>query len=167
MGGLLIVLAAAIAFLPLTDCDAAGADDLRHARSPAAAIGFLDDYIKLRHQRSLGLRGRWKMLLLLGITVAVGLRRAPPAARPQRLRPGRRLVDPARAGLVRALFLIIAGAANGVNLTDGLDGLAAGTSIIALVDVHRDGGDDLHPLEHARRTAASRTGSTSRSSARR
>ena len=30
------------------------------------------------------------------------------------------------------LFFIIAGAANGVNLTDGLDGLAAGTSIIAL-----------------------------------
>src|SRR5262249_55084910 len=30
------------------------------------------------------------------------------------------------------LFLIIAGAANGVNLTDGLDGLAAGTTIIAL-----------------------------------
>jgi phospho-N-acetylmuramoyl-pentapeptide-transferase len=30
------------------------------------------------------------------------------------------------------LFLIIAGAANGVNLTDGVDGLAAGTSIIAL-----------------------------------
>ena len=30
------------------------------------------------------------------------------------------------------LFLVIAGAANGVNLTDGLDGLAAGTGIIAL-----------------------------------
>ena len=31
------------------------------------------------------------------------------------------------------LFLVIAGAANGVNLTDGLDGLAAGTGIIALI----------------------------------
>ena len=30
------------------------------------------------------------------------------------------------------VFFIIAGAANAVNLTDGLDGLAAGTSIIAL-----------------------------------
>ena len=38
-----------------------------------------------------------------------------------------------------SLFLIIAGAANGVNLTDGLDGLAAGTGIIALLHVHRDG----------------------------
>ena len=36
MGGLLILLAAAIAFLPLSDVHAAGADDLRHARSPAA-----------------------------------------------------------------------------------------------------------------------------------
>ena len=31
------------------------------------------------------------------------------------------------------LFLVIAGAANGANLTDGLDGLAAGTGIIALL----------------------------------
>ena len=65
------------------------------------------------------------------------------------------------------LFLIIAGAANGVNLTDGIDGLAAGTSIIALCDVHRDGGDDLHPLEHRDARRASRTASTSPSSARR
>ena len=45
------------------------------------AIGFLDDLIKLRHQRSLGLRGRWKMLLLLAIAVAVGF-----AAHHQKLR---------------------------------------------------------------------------------
>ena len=65
------------------------------------------------------------------------------------------------------LFLIIAGAANGVNLTDGLDGLAAGHVDHRARDVHRDGGDDLHPLGDAARTAGSRTGSTPRSSARR
>ena len=72
------------------------------------------------------------MLLLLAITVAVGL-----AADHQELRhdvfvP---IVDqwvPLGWGWYVLLFLIIAGAANGVNLTDGLDGLAAGTSIIAL-----------------------------------
>ena len=37
------------------------------------AIGFLDDFIKLTHRRSLGLSGRWKMLLLLGIAVIVAL----------------------------------------------------------------------------------------------
>ena len=62
------------------------------------------------------------------------------------------------------LFLIIAGAVNGVNLTDGLDGLAAGTAIIALstftamaVTIYIRSGA----------AAASRTGSTPRSSARR
>ena len=35
------------------------------------AIGFLDDFIKLTHQRSLGLYGRWKMLLLAVVTAVV------------------------------------------------------------------------------------------------
>src|SRR5207247_9469077 len=81
---------------------------------------------------ALGLGGRWKMLLLLAITVAVGF-----AAHHQQLRHAVfvPIVDtwlplgPLWYGL---LFLIIAGAVNGVNLTDGLDGLAAGTGIIAL-----------------------------------
>ena len=47
------------------------------------------------------------------------------------------------------LFLIIAGAVNGVNLTDGVDGLAAGTVDHRSLDAHRDGGDDLHPLGDA------------------
>jgi phospho-N-acetylmuramoyl-pentapeptide-transferase len=130
-GGLLIVLAATIAFLPLTDWTLP-ALTIFGAAIACGAIGFLDDYIKLHHRRSLGLRGRWKMILLLGITVAVGF-----AAHHQRLRHGVFIpvidswlpLGPLWYGL---LFLIIAGAVNGVNLTDGLDGLAAGTSIIAL-----------------------------------
>jgi len=95
------------------------------------AIGFLDDYIKLTHKRSLGLNGRWKLLLLGAITVGVGI-----AAQHQNLPtevyiPGIGALQLGYAwyGL---LFLVIAGAANGVNLTDGVDGLAAGTVIIAL-----------------------------------
>ena len=42
------------------------------------------------------------------------------------------LASTSRYGWYVLLFLIVAGAANGVNLTDGLDGLAAGTGIIAL-----------------------------------
>jgi phospho-N-acetylmuramoyl-pentapeptide-transferase len=95
-------------------------------------VGFLDDYIKVHHRRSLGLRGRWKMLLLLGITVAVAL-----AAHHQKLShhvfvP---VVDwsvPLGPFWYVLLFLIIAGCVNGVNLTDGIDGLATGTGIIAL-----------------------------------
>jgi phospho-N-acetylmuramoyl-pentapeptide-transferase len=131
MGGLLILIAATIGFLPLSDYTLPALTIFGTALA-CGAVGFLDDYIKLRHKRSLGLQGRWKMLLLVLITFAVGL-----AAHHQQLRhdvfvP---LVDtwiPLGPLWYLLLFLIIAGAVNGVNLTDGLDGLAAGTGIIAL-----------------------------------
>src|SRR2546423_7924698 len=96
------------------------------------AIGFLDDFIKVTHRRSLGLNGRWKLALLALITVGVAY-----AARHQHLPTWVRIpvVDwklELSWGWYVLLFLMIAGAANGVNLTDGLDGLAAGTGIIAL-----------------------------------
>src|SRR5437868_14609690 len=80
MGGLLIVIAAAFAFLPVSDYTLPALTIFGTAVA-CGAIGFLDDFIKVRHRRSLGLSGRWKMLLLLAITVAVGL-----AAHHQQLR---------------------------------------------------------------------------------
>jgi phospho-N-acetylmuramoyl-pentapeptide-transferase len=131
MGGLLIMLAAAIAFLPLSDYTLPALTVFGTAVA-CGAVGFLDDFIKLRHKRSLGLRGRWKMLMLLGITAAVGV-----AAHHQHLShhvyvPVAGFSIPLGPAWYGLLFLIIAGAVNGVNLTDGVDGLAAGTSIIAL-----------------------------------
>ena len=131
MGGLLIVAAATIAFLPLSDFTLPALTILGTTLA-CGAIGFLDDYIKVHHRRSLGLRARWKMLMLLGVTVAVGF-----AAHHQQLRhdvfiP---IVDywlPLGPFWYVLVFLMIAGATNGVNLTDGVDGLAAGASIIAL-----------------------------------
>src|SRR5215213_707894 len=70
MGGLLIVFAAAIAFLATT-AHTLPALTIFGTVLACGAIGFIDDFTKLRHQRSLGLSGRWKMLLLLGIAVAV------------------------------------------------------------------------------------------------
>ena len=130
MGGLLMLLAATIAFLALNTYTVPALTVL-FATLGCAAVGFLDDFIKLTHRRSLGLNGRWKLILLALITVGVGF-----AARHQHLPtnvyvPGIGHIELSYAwyGL---LFLVIAGAANGVNLTDGLDGLAAGTGIIAL-----------------------------------
>ena len=131
MGGLLIIAAATLAFLPLSDYTLP-ALTIFGTTLACGAIGFIDDYIKLRHRRSLGLRGRWKILMLVGITAAVGL-----AAQHQQLRhdvfvP---IIDkwlPLGPFWYVLLFLIIAGAVNGVNLADGVDGLAAGTGIIAL-----------------------------------
>src|SRR5207302_6336687 len=127
----LIVISARTASLPLT-LYPLPAITVLFLTGACAAIGFIDDFIKLTHRRSLGLPGRWKMLLLLATTVVVGL-----AAHHQHLRhhvfiP---IVDywlPLSYGWYVLLFFIIAGAANGVNLTDGLDGLAAGTGVIAL-----------------------------------
>ena len=130
MGGLLILAAATIAYLALASYTVPALTVL-FVTLACGAIGFADDFIKLTHRRSLGLNGRWKLLLLGLITVGVGI-----AARHQHLPtnvyvPGLGHLELSWAwyGL---LFLVIAGAANGVNLTDGLDGLAAGTGIIAL-----------------------------------
>jgi phospho-N-acetylmuramoyl-pentapeptide-transferase len=131
MGGLLILFAAAIGFLAFSRYTVPALTVL-FVTLACGAIGFLDDFIKLTHRRSLGLNGRWKLILLGAITVGVGL-----AAQHQHLPtsvyiPGIGDLELSYAwyGL---LFLVIAGAANGANLADGVDGLAAGTGIIALL----------------------------------
>jgi phospho-N-acetylmuramoyl-pentapeptide-transferase len=131
MGGLMILFAATIGFLPMS-----------HFRLPAltvlfatlacGSIGFLDDFIKLTHRRSLGLAGRWKLILLLGVTVVVAI-----VARHLHLStdvyvPIVGWSVPLSYGWYPFLFLIIAGASNGTNLADGVDGLAAGTGIISI-----------------------------------
>jgi phospho-N-acetylmuramoyl-pentapeptide-transferase len=131
MGGVLIVVAASIAFLA-TGARTLPALAIFGTMLACGLIGFADDFIKLRHRRSLGLSGRIKMLLLIGITVAVGI-----AANHQHLRhsvyvPLLNEHVPLGWGWYVLVFFIIAGAANAVNLTDGIDGLAAGTAIIAL-----------------------------------
>jgi phospho-N-acetylmuramoyl-pentapeptide-transferase len=131
MGGVLIVIAAAIAFLA-TSARTLPALSIFGTTLACGAIGFADDFIKLRHRRSLGLSGRVKMLLLLGIAAAVGY-----AAHHQHLRhsvyvPVVNEHVPLGRGWYVLVFFVIAGAANAVNLTDGIDGLAAGAAIIAL-----------------------------------
>jgi phospho-N-acetylmuramoyl-pentapeptide-transferase len=130
MGGLLILASATVAYL-IVGKYTVPALTVLFTTIGCGAVGFLDDFIKLRHRRSLGLSGRWKLVLLGLITVGVGI-----AADHQHLPTA--IYIPAIGDLELSyawyglLFLVIAGAANGVNLTDGLDGLAAGTGIIAL-----------------------------------
>ncbi len=131
MGGLLIVLAATVGYLALSRWTVAGLT-VFGITIGCAAIGFLDDFTKLTHRRSLGLAGRWKLALLAGITFGVGVV-------VEHYHFGTTIVIPpdldinlSWAWYVLA-FVIIAGATNGVNLTDGIDGLAAGTGMIALI----------------------------------
>jgi len=131
MGGLLILFAVTVAFLPVSHFRLQSLTVL-FTTLACGAIGFLDDFIKLTHKRSLGLPGRWKLVLLAAVTaviagVAYHLRLSTNVYVP--------IADvslPLSWGWYVFLFLIIGGAANGTNLADGVDGLAAGTAIIAL-----------------------------------
>jgi phospho-N-acetylmuramoyl-pentapeptide-transferase len=130
MGGLLMIGVATAAYLALAKYTVPALTVL-FVTLACGAVGFIDDFIKVTHRRSLGLKGRWKLLLLAAITVGVAF-----AAHHQHLPtnvyvPGLGHIELSWAWYV-LLFLVIAGTANGVNLTDGLDGLAAGTGIIAL-----------------------------------
>jgi phospho-N-acetylmuramoyl-pentapeptide-transferase len=131
MGGLLILLAATIGFLPVTHFRLQALTVL-FATLACGAIGFLDDFIKLTHQRSLGLKGRWKMLLLIGVTVVVGVVAHHLHLSTDVYIPIANVSVPLSYAWYPFLFLIIAGAANGTNLADGVDGLAAGTGIISI-----------------------------------
>jgi len=100
-----------------------------------ALIGFSDDWMKIIKGRSLGLSARWKLLLQLllgllagfialhfaGLTTSIDL----PFSHAE--------WNLGTVGFYIIVFLVIAGASNTVNLTDGLDGLAAGSAAIVLV----------------------------------
>ena len=134
MGGVLILLAASIAFLALSRYTTT-ALTVFFVTVACGAIGFADDFIKLTHRRSLGLSGRWKMVLLALVAVGVGVLAHDRNLSTSIYLP---LVDwalPLSWFWYPLIFLLVAGFANGVNLTDGIDGLAAGTSAIAIFTV--------------------------------
>jgi phospho-N-acetylmuramoyl-pentapeptide-transferase len=131
MGGLLILFAATIGFLPVSHFRLQSLTVL-FAALACGAVGFLDDFIKLTHQRSLGLHGRWKLVLLAGVTAVVGLVSYHLKLATDVYIPVVDVSVPLSWGWYVFLFFVIAGAANGTNLADGVDGLLGGTAIIAL-----------------------------------
>jgi phospho-N-acetylmuramoyl-pentapeptide-transferase len=132
MGGLLFIIAATIPFLALSNYTLPGLA-VFGVMLGCAVIGFADDYTKLTRRRSLGLAGRWKLLLLVAITFFVGWAANERDLATEVYIPGVDLEIDLWWVWFLLLFLIVAGAANGVNLTDGIDGLAAGTGMIALI----------------------------------
>jgi phospho-N-acetylmuramoyl-pentapeptide-transferase len=99
-------------------------------------VGFLDDYLKIRFRRSLGLNKTAKLVgqLVIGVAFAVLALNFPD---PAGITPASEFVSYVRdigplflgsIGFVVLAYLFIAGFSNAVNLTDGLDGLAAGCS---------------------------------------
>jgi phospho-N-acetylmuramoyl-pentapeptide-transferase len=135
MGGLLIMISMAVPFLIFSERTVPAVTAFFVALG-CAAIGFVDDWTKVSRGRSLGLSGRWKLLWLGGITVIVGFVAARGLDDPLTTDVYLPLLDvdlPLGWGWYVLLYFIIAGFANGVNLTDGIDGLAAGTTTISLL----------------------------------
>jgi phospho-N-acetylmuramoyl-pentapeptide-transferase len=107
-------------------------------------VGFLDDYIKITKQRSLGLRTKEKLAGQTAVAVIFAVLalqfpnsrfRTPAVPFVSFVRDTN--VNFAFSGTLLGLILfvlwanlMIAGTSNGVNLTDGLDGLATGTSVM-------------------------------------
>ncbi|MCX4810426.1 MULTISPECIES: phospho-N-acetylmuramoyl-pentapeptide-transferase [unclassified Streptomyces] len=100
-------------------------------------VGFLDDYIKIVKRRSLGLRAKAKMAgqLIVGISFAVlalqfqdARGNTPASTKLSFITDFGWKIGPILF-VIWALFMILA-MSNGVNLTDGLDGLATGASVL-------------------------------------
>ncbi len=95
-----------------------------------ALVGFLDDFVKYARKRNEGLSKRWKFLgqLLIAGVFAWGANNAGVSTELSFVRPLGIDLGPILFFLL-VLFMLTA-TANGVNLTDGLDGLVAGSSAL-------------------------------------
>ncbi len=144
MGGLVIVGASVLAYFLATavtgNTPSASSLLLLGLFVGMGAVGFVDDYIKIVRQRSLGLRSRAKFIGQTVVAVVFGWLALSPWLEDDRGQsPAGRAIsfirDPAdvvlpTAVLILFIWLLIAGSSNAVNLTDGLDGLAAGASVM-------------------------------------
>jgi phospho-N-acetylmuramoyl-pentapeptide-transferase len=133
MGGLVVFTAVAIPYLILSKRDTASLAVFGTALA-SAGIGFADDWLKIVKARSLGLPARTKLLLQLVIAVALWYVATNTIGLDDTLK-FRIFGGQLDVGgfYVVFVFLVLAGATNGVNLTDGLDGLAGGCCGIVLL----------------------------------
>ncbi|HJG52383.1 MAG TPA: phospho-N-acetylmuramoyl-pentapeptide-transferase [Brachybacterium faecium] len=149
MGGVAIILAVLVAYflthLVLWTSPSVSVLLVLFLTVGLAVVGFLDDYLKISQQDSTGLRPRYKLIgqFVVATTFAVLALQFPDE---NGLRPASTQIsfvrdipwlDLAFLGTVVGIILfaiwanfLVAAWSNGVNLTDGLDGLASGATII-------------------------------------
>ena len=134
MGGVLILLATTLPFVILSTRSTQAMLVLGTTLA-CGAIGFADDLMKVWRRRSGGLAGKWRMLLLAVVSVVFVLVavRVTGFATTIHVPVINKAVEIGPYLFFVLVFLVISGFANAVNLTDGLDGLAAGTSGIAML----------------------------------
>jgi phospho-N-acetylmuramoyl-pentapeptide-transferase len=140
MGGVIILLGVLAALLVVARLDEVATLATLLLVGVVASVGLYDDWQKISKQRPEGLSARYKFgLLTLAVVLADFLALRYVGVTQNVIVPGldRNLVlGPGIVGIALFsvfLLLVIAGTTNAVNLTDGLDGLAAGAGAIALV----------------------------------
>jgi phospho-N-acetylmuramoyl-pentapeptide-transferase len=141
MGGIVMLVALVVAYLATRPTIAAGITfspaglSLILAAVGFGAVGFIDDYLKVRRQRSLGLSKLQKFigtalvsmlfaLVVVAFSSDTGTSTSLSFVRPTALDLG--------VFFFVWVFVVLTSSSNAVNLTDGLDGLAAGSSILVL-----------------------------------
>ncbi|MES1942869.1 phospho-N-acetylmuramoyl-pentapeptide-transferase [Salinisphaera sp. PC39] len=128
MGGALIIAAVVVATLLWADLANRYVWIALLVTTAFGTIGFIDDYRKLKYGNSKGLSARNKLFwqTLVGLTAAVWVYlSAESTAETGVLIPMLKdVVVPLGAGYILWAYLVVVGASNAVNLTDGLDGLA-------------------------------------------
>ena len=149
MGGIIIFIAIAVSFLILSDRSSKSIG-VFGAAIACALLGFADDYTKLVKRRSLGLRARTKLVVTIAISIGLWWVASHEAHLPSSLKLW--VVD-YRIDLgfffPVLIYLVVAGTTSAVNLTDGLDGLAAGCAAIVLlayIGITFIGGTGQHDL---------------------
>jgi len=151
MGGVLIVLSTAVPVLLWADLTNPFVLLALFALCGFAMIGFVDDYAKVAKKRNLGLTSKRKFLLQVLVATIVGVvlleLSTHSAYSTQLIMPFLKKFHPDLVihSLVRSphlwplafapflvfMVIVITGSSNAVNLTDGLDGLAIGCTVIA------------------------------------
>ncbi|WP_225071988.1 phospho-N-acetylmuramoyl-pentapeptide-transferase [Desulfuromonas sp. CSMB_57] len=133
MGGTLILLAVVLPTLLWTDLTNIYIWVTLLVTVGFGVVGFVDDYRKVRRRSSDGLSAREKMwwLMLIAAVAATILYLYPPFKTTLAFPFFKGLEPDLGLFYIPFALLVIVGASNAVNLTDGLDGLAIGPTIIA------------------------------------
>ncbi|GAA0445849.1 phospho-N-acetylmuramoyl-pentapeptide-transferase [Lentibacillus halophilus] len=136
MGGMMIVVSVAATSLIMISKTGVGAVSyelwlLLFVMVGYGLLGFLDDFIKIAMKRNLGLTSKQKMAgqLIIALVFYIILRYHDFATYIHI--PGTPVTFELGWGYALLIVFMLVGASNAVNLTDGLDGLLAGTAAIA------------------------------------
>ncbi|HEY8514222.1 MAG TPA: phospho-N-acetylmuramoyl-pentapeptide-transferase [Candidatus Binatia bacterium] len=133
MGGVLILFSGILATLLLADLTNPYVWLAVFVTVGFAGIGFIDDYRKLRGRSSRGLsaRAKFSLQLVLGLLAGIALTQMPDFTTTLNFPVLKDVRPDIGMWYVPFAALVIVGASNAVNLTDGLDGLAIGPVAIA------------------------------------